>query len=108
MMKTDDAMLLRVFLREGDKHNGLPLYEAIILKARELHMAGATIMRGAIGMGHSGAIHGAATLEIAVGLPIIVEIIDAGPDIDVFLATLDSMMTSGIVTLEQVKVKRAG
>src|SRR5277367_456386 len=72
-----DAVLLRIFFGEDDKHDRLPLYEAIVLKAREMHLAGATVLRGHVGFGHSALIHTTKILRLSQDLPIVVEIVDA-------------------------------
>jgi uncharacterized protein len=99
-----DAMLLRAFFGEDDKFKGRPLYEAIVMKAREAHLAGATVLRGPIGFGHSSRIHTTKILRLSEDLPIIIEIVDTEAKIKAFLPTLDAMMTSGLVTLEKVQV----
>ena len=99
-----DAMLLRAFFGEDDKFKGRPLYEAIVMKAREAHLAGATVLRGPIGFGHSSRIHTTKILRLSEDLPIIIEIVDTEAKIKAFLPTLDEMMTSGLVTLEKVQV----
>lgn len=103
-----DAVLLRIFFGEDDKHGHLPLYEAIVLKAREMHLAGATVLRGPAGFGHSSRIHTTKILRLSQDLPIIVEIVDSQDKIDAFLPVLDSMMTSGLVTIEKVQVLHYG
>ena len=99
-----DAMLLRAFFGEDDKYKGRPLYEAIVMKAREAHLAGATVLRGPIGFGHSSRIHTTKILRLSEDLPIIIEIVDTEAKIKAFLPALDVMMTSGLVTLERVQV----
>jgi hypothetical protein len=99
-----DAMLLRVFFGEDDKFHGRPLYEAIVLKAREAHLAGATVLRGAMGFGHSSRLHTAKILRLSEDLPLVIEIVDTEEKIKAFLPTLDAMMSSGLVTLEKVQV----
>ena len=99
-----DAMLLRAFFGEDDRYKGRPLYEAIVMKAREAHLAGATVLRGPIGFGHSSRIHTTKILRLSEDLPIIIEIVDTEAKIKAFLPTLDVMMTSGLVTLEKVQV----
>lgn len=103
-----DAVLLRIFVGEDDKHEGRPLYEAIVLKARELHLAGATVLRGPMGFGHSSRLHTAKILRLSEDLPLVIEIVDSEDKITPFLAVLDGMMGSGLVTLEKVKVLRYG
>ena len=99
-----DAMLLRVFIGESDRWKHQPLYEAIVLKARELHLAGATVLRGAMGFGKSSRLHTAKVLRLSMDLPLIIEIVDAEEKIKAFLPVLDEMMKGGLVTLEQVRV----
>jgi PII-like signaling protein len=103
-----DAVLLRVFFGEDDKAGHLPLYEAIVLKAREMHIAGATVLRGAAGFGHSSRIHTTKILRLSQDLPIVVEIVDTQDKIDAFLPVLDGMMSSGLITLEKVQVLQYG
>ena len=103
-----DAVLLRVFFGEDDKFEKLPLYEAIVLKARDMHLAGATVLRGTAGFGHSSRIHTTKILRLSQDLPIVVEIVDTRDKIDAFLPVLDRMMSSGLVTLEKVQVLQYG
>src|SRR5690242_7226333 len=103
-----DAVLLRIFFGEEDRHNHLPLYEAIVLKAREMHLAGATVLRGCVGYGHSTRLHTTKILRLSQDLPLVVEIVDSQQKIDAFLPVLDQMMTSGLVTLEKVQVLQYG
>ena len=103
-----DAVLLRVFFGEDDKFGNLPLYEAIVLKAREMRLAGATVLRGAIGFGHSSRIHTTKILRLSQDLPIVIEIVDTQDKINAFLPVLDGMMSSGLVTIEKVHVLQYG
>jgi uncharacterized protein len=103
-----DAMLLRIFIGEDDKCVGRPLYEAIVLKARERHLAGATILRGPMGFGHSSRLHTAKILRLSEDLPIVIEIVDGEDKIRGFLPDLETMMGSGLVTLEKVQVLQYG
>jgi PII-like signaling protein len=102
------AMLLRIFLGEDDRFEHRPLYEAIVLKARELHLAGATVLRGPMGFGHSSRLHTAKILRLSEDLPMVVEIVDSEEKINAFLPELDKMMGSGLVTLERVQVLQYG
>ena len=99
-----DAVLLRIFLGESDRWQHQPLYEAIVLKARELHLAGATVLRGPMGFGAASLIHTAKILRLSMDLPLVIEIVDTEEKVNSFLPTLDEMMGSGLVTLEKVKV----
>lgn len=103
-----DAMLLRIFIGEDDKDDHRPLYEAIVLKAREQHLAGATVLRGPMGFGHSSRLHTAKILRLSEDLPIVVELVDTEDKINAFLEVLDGMMPSGLVTLEKVQVLQYG
>src|SRR5947208_5003542 len=108
MQVPHDAVLLRIFFGKDEKCGHLPLYEAIVLKARELHLAGATVLRGPMGFGHSSHIHTTKILRLSQDLPIVIEIVDAQDKIDAFLPVLDGMMSSGLVTLEKVQVLQYG
>src|SRR6266478_5895130 len=99
-----DATLLRIFVGESDRHEHHPLYEAIVLKAREAHLAGATVLRGPMGFGKSSRLHTAKILRLSMDLPIVIEIVDSDEKIRSFLPILDGMMSGGMVTLERVQV----
>jgi len=103
-----DAVLLRVFLGESQRFGDKPLYEAIVLKAREMHLAGATVLRSPLGFGHSSRLHTAKILRLSFDLPIVIEIVDAEAKIAEFLPELEKTMRSGLVTLEKVQVLRYG
>jgi uncharacterized protein len=103
-----DAVLLRIFIGEDDKAGHQPLYEAIVLKAREVQLAGATVLRGPMGFGHSSHLHTTKILRLSQDLPVIIEIVDSQDKIDKFLQVLNGMMTSGLVTLEKVQVLQYG
>ena len=103
-----DAVLLRIFFGEDAKFQRLPLHEAIVLKAREMHFGGATVLRGHIGFGHSSHIHTTKILRLSQDLPVVVEVVDSKEKIDAFLPVLDGMMTSGLVTIEKVQVLQYG
>ena len=98
------AILLRIFIGESDRWQGQPLYEALVLKAREMHLAGATVLRGPMGYGKSSRLHTAKILRLSMDLPLVIEIVDAEEKINSFLPLLDTMMKGGLVTLERVKV----
>jgi PII-like signaling protein len=99
-----EAMLLRIFIGESDRWRHQPLYEAIVLKAREMHLAGATVLRGPIGFGKSSRIHTAKILRLSMDLPIVIELVDTEEKLNSFLPVLDEMMKGGLVTLEKVRV----
>ena len=98
------AQLLRIFIGESDRAEGKPLYEAIVLAAREAGLAGATVLRGLEGFGAHSRIHTARILRLSEDLPIVVEIVDSEARIAAFLPRLDAMVTEGLVTLERVQV----
>lgn len=102
------AMRLRIYVGENDRSDGHPLYEAIVLKARELHLAGATVFRGPMGFGHSSRLHTAKILRLSEDLPLVVELIDSAEKLDAFIPHLQAMMGSGLVTLEPVQILRYG
>ena len=104
----EDALLLRIFLGEDDRANGKPLYEALVLKAREMGLAGATVLRGPMGFGRASRLHTTKILQLSNDLPIVVEIIDSREHIDAFLRAIEPMMGSGLVTLEKATVIRYG
>lgn len=108
MQVPHDAVLLRIFIGEDDRHGHTPLYEAIVLKAREMGLAGATVLRGPIGFGHSSHLHTTKILRLSQDLPIVIEIVDSREKIDAFWLVLDEMMGSGLVTLEKVQVIQYG
>ncbi len=109
MLKAEeDAVLVRVFLGESDSADGRPLYEALVLKAREMGLAGATVLRGPMGFGHASILHTAKILRLSQDMPMIVEIIDREERIRPFLDAIAPMMTSGLVTLEKIRVLRYG
>jgi len=99
-----DGCLLRVFIGESDKWHGKPLYEAIVLKARELHLAGATVLRGPMGFGANSRLHTAKILRLSEDLPMVIEIVDSREKIDELLPHIDQMVQEGLVTMEKVQV----
>ncbi|HVS53564.1 MAG TPA: DUF190 domain-containing protein [Opitutaceae bacterium] len=99
-----ESILLRIFIGESDRHDGQPLHEAIVLKARELHLAGATVLRGAMGFGKSSRLHTTKILRLSIDLPLVIEIVDSEEKINAFLPVLDGMIRGGMVTLENVRV----
>jgi PII-like signaling protein len=103
-----EAVLLRIFIGEDDRFQHHPLFEAIVFKARELHLAGATVLRGPMGFGHSSRLHTTKIERLSEDLPIVIEIVDSEEKINGFLPVLDTMMGSGLVTLEKVRVLQYG
>ena len=104
MKVSEEGQLLRIFIGESDKWKGKPLYEAIVLKARAMGLAGATMLRGLMGYGAASRIHTAKILRLSEDLPIIVEIVDNPEKITSFLPIIDEMVQEGLVTLERVQV----
>jgi len=100
----EDAYLLRVFVGESDKSGHVPLYEGIVLKAREAGLAGATVIRGVMGFGRHSVMHTAKILRLSEDLPMIVEIVDSLEKIEAFLPVLDSVAPEALIMLEQVRV----
>src|SRR5258708_22392018 len=98
-----DAMLLRIFIGEGDELKGAPLYQKIVEKARERKLAGATVLRGPMGFGKSSHLHTTKILRLSMDLPIVIEIVDSEEKIREFLPILDEMIAGGLVTLERVQ-----
>jgi len=104
MKISEEGQLLRVFIGESDKWEGTPLYEALVLKAREMGLAGATMLRGLMGYGAASRVHTAKILRLSEDLPVIVEIVDSQEKIASFLPVIDEMIQEGLVTLERVQV----
>lgn len=103
-----EATLARIFVGEDDRCGAQPLYEALVLKAREMGLAGATVLRGPMGFGHGSRLHTAKILRLSGDLPFVIEIVDAPDKIARFLDAIEPMMASGLVTTEKVKVFRYG
>ena len=99
-----EGTLLRIFIGELDKWHHMPLYESIVLRARELGLAGATVLRGPMGYGAHSRLHTAKILRLSEDLPVIIEIVDKEEKIQAFLPELDIMVRDGLVTLEKVRV----
>ena len=99
-----EAVLLRIFLGESDRWEHKPLYEAIVMRAREQGLAGATVLRGPMGYGKSSHLHTSKILRLSADLPLVVEIVDSQENIQSFLPVLDKMMGGGLLTMEKVKV----
>jgi PII-like signaling protein len=100
----EDGYLLRIFVGESDRHGHHPLYEAIVLKAREHGLAGATVLRGLMGFGKHSILHTAKILRLSEDLPMVIEIVDSREKVDEFLPLLSEMISDGMVTLERVRV----
>ena len=104
MKLPEDALLLRVFIGESDQYHGKPLYEQIVLKARELNLAGATVLRGIMGFGADSRIHTAKLLELSIDLPMVIEIVDTEDKINKLMPFIDETVKEGLVTLEKMRV----
>jgi PII-like signaling protein len=104
-MIPEDGYLLRIFLGESDRHDGKPLHEWLVLKAREAGLAGATVLRGISGFGAHSRLHTAKILRLSEDLPIVVEIVDSQQRIEAFLPTVDAAIAEGLATLERVQVR---
>lgn len=108
MKLSRDAMLLRIYIGEDDKTDHKPLYEALVLKAREMGLAGATVLRGPMGFGHSSVLHTTKILRLSQDLPLVIEIVDSEEKVDAFVDAIGPMMGSALVTTEKVKVIQYG
>ncbi len=104
MKLPDEAVLLRIFIGESDQLNRKPLYEGIVMKARELNLAGATVLRGILGFGASSRIHSAKLLTLSEDLPIVIEIVDTEDNINKLIPFIDEHVQDGLVTLEKMKI----
>ena len=107
-MAIEDGYLLRIFVGESDRWNHHPLYESIVLRAREHGLAGATVTRGVMGFGKNSVLHTAKILRLSEDLPMVVEIVDNREKIESFLPALNEMINDGLVTLEEIKVVHHG
>jgi PII-like signaling protein len=108
MTKYDQAVLLRIFIGESDEFGGRPLHEAIVLKAREMGLAGATVLRGPMGFGRSSHLHTAKILRLSEDLPVVIEMVDTEEKIDRLIDATEEMLGSSLVTTEKVNVLRYG
>jgi uncharacterized protein len=106
MKRSESGQLLRVFIGESDQWEGKPLYRAIVLKARELGLAGATVLRGPMGFGANSRLHTTKLLELSTDLPIVVELVDAADKIQNLLPFLDQAVAEGLITIEEVRILR--
>ena len=104
MKLPEQALMLKIFIGESDRHNGKPLYEQIVLKARELHLAGATVTRGILGFGASSRIHTSKILELSEDLPVVIEIVDTEENIGRLMPFVEESVEGGLITLEKMKV----
>ena len=104
MKLPEECLLLRIFIGEADRYNGKPLYEQIVLTAKGLHLAGATVTRGIIGFGAASRIHTAKLLRLSEDLPVVVELVDTEENLNKLLPFLDEVVSDGLITLEKVRV----
>src|ERR1700722_17070717 len=102
----EECLLLRIFIGEADEYKHRPLYKAIVLRARELHLAGATVLRGPMGFGQSHHLHNANILRLSFALPMVVEIVDTNDRIEAFVPELQAMMRRGLITVERARIIR--
>jgi uncharacterized protein len=102
----EDCLLLRIFIGEADEYKHRPLYNAIVLRARELHLAGATVLRCTMGFGRSHHLHNANILRLSFDLPMVVEIVDTHDRIEAFVPELQGMMRRGLITVERAQIIR--
>ncbi len=100
----EEGYLLRIFVGESDRHGHHPLYESIVLKAREKGLAGATVLRGVMGFGENSILHTVKILRLSEDLPMVIEIVDSLEKIEQFLPELDKMINDGLVTIEKVRI----
>jgi hypothetical protein len=108
MENTTDCLRLKIFIGESARHGHQPLYEAIVLKAREMHLGGATVIRGAMGYGKSSLVHTAKILSLSDDLPVVIELVDSEAKINAFIAVLGPMMPAGVATVDKVRAIHFG
>ncbi len=104
MKLPEEGMLLRIFVGESDKYKGKALYEQIVINARELNLAGATVIRGIMGFGADSRMHSAKLLRLSEDLPIVIELVDTEENLNKLLSFLDETVQEGLITLEKVRV----
>ena len=108
MMRTSEGTLLRIFIGDSDRHEGKPLYKLLVERAHEMGLAGATVLHGPLGYGRHSRVHNAKLAEVGSDLPIVIELVDAEATIQRFMAQVDTLVTEGLVTLEQVRIVKYG
>ncbi len=104
MKLPEEGMLLRIFIGESDNHEGKALYEQIVLKARQMNLAGATVTRGIMGFGADSRMHTAKLLRLSEDLPVVIELVDTEENLNKLLPFLDEVVEEGLITLEKVRV----
>lgn len=106
MKQLKEATLLRIYLGQNDKDNHKPLYEQIVIKAKELHLSGATVLQGVMGFGAHSHMHSSKILRLAESLPVVIEIVDTQENIDKLMPFLDEHVSQAMVTIEKVQMVR--
>ena len=104
MKLPEEGMLLRIFIGESDSYEGKALYEQVVLKAREMNLAGATVTRGIMGFGADSRMHTAKLLRLSEDLPVVIELVDTEDNLNKLLPFLDEVVEEGLITLEKVRV----
>lgn len=105
METIEDGRLLRIFVGEDDRHDGVPLFEAIVRLLREEGLAGTTVLRGIAGFGRSSVVHTSHLLRMSEDLPIVIECVDTAERVEAVLPALDALIDEGLITLERVDVR---
>lgn len=104
MKLPEEGMLLRIFVGETDRYKGKALYEQIVIKARELNLAGATVLRGIMGFGAHSRMHSAKLLRLSEDLPVVIELVDTEENLNKLMPFLDEAVQEGLITLEKARV----
>lgn len=105
MMLPDEGSLLRIFIGESDRHDGAPLYEWLVKQAREMEVAGATVLCGVMGYGRHSRVHTAKILRLSQDLPIVIELVDSREKLEDFLDRVEPSIKDGLATLEKAEVR---
>ena len=101
----ETGQLLRIYIAESDHYDGQPLFEWIVKKAREMHLAGATVLRGQVGYGRASVIHSAKIMRLSDDLPLVIEIVDVPDKVEVFLPVIEKVINGGLITVENVYIR---
>ena len=104
MQMQEDGVLLRIFAGDSDRFEGVPLHEAVVRKARELGLAGATVLKGSMGFGAHSVLHTAKVLELSADLPVVIEVVDTEERVRRLLPIVDAMVQEGLITMEAVRI----
>jgi PII-like signaling protein len=102
--RVTEGVLLRIFIGDSDRHEGRPLHEALVRRARSMGLSGATVLHGPMGFGRHSRVHSAKLLELSADLPVVIEIVDSKEAIDQFMIVVDELVSEGLVTLENVRI----